>query len=76
MLLLPGHRAGHLFEKNINFRSFQRQIGKNPIPLWCGSPFLDHLVKAMVFPVVVYGLQRKLSAEELLLLNCGVGEDS
>ena len=34
-----------------------------------------HLVKAMVFPVVVYGLQRKLSAEELLLLNCGVGED-
>ena len=26
------------------------------------------LVKAMVFPVVVY--------EELMLLNCGVGEDS
>ena len=22
------------------------------------------------------GLQRKLSAEELMLLNCGVGEDS
>ena len=35
-----------------------------------------HLVKAMVFPVVMYGLQRKLGAEELLLLNCGVGEDS
>ena len=37
------------------------------------------LVKAMVFPVVMYGcesgLKRKLSAEELLLLNCGVGED-
>ena len=36
-----------------------------------------HLVKAMVFPVVMYGCeswtQRKLSAEEL---NCGVGEDS
>ena len=34
------------------------------------------LVKAMVFPVVMYGLQRQLGAEELLLLNCGVGEDS
>ena len=38
------------------------------------------LVKAMVFPVVMYGcesgLWRKLSAEELMLLNCGVGEDS
>ena len=37
------------------------------------------LVKAMVFPVVMYvrvGLQRKLSVEELILLNCGVGEDS
>ena len=31
------------------------------------------LVKAMVFPVVMYG---KLSAKELMLLNCGVGEDS
>ena len=38
-----------------------------------------HLVKAMVFPVVMdvrVGLKRKLSAEELMLLNCGVGEDS
>ena len=39
-----------------------------------------HLVKAMVFPVVMRGYeswtQRKLSAEELMLLNCGVGEDS
>ena len=37
------------------------------------------LVKAMVFPVVMYGCQSwsiKLSAEELMLLNCGVGEDS
>ena len=32
----------------------------------------------MVFPVVIYGYEswRKLSAEELMLLNCGVGEDS
>ena len=39
-----------------------------------------HLVKAMAFLVVMYGLRigllRKLSAEELMLLNCGVGEDS
>ena len=35
------------------------------------------LIKAMVFPVVMYGCEkRKLSAEELMLLNCGVGEDS
>ena len=40
-----------------------------------------HLVKAMVFPVVTYGcenwtIKRKLRAEELMLLNCVVGEDS
>ena len=37
------------------------------------------LVKAMVFPVVMYGCERwniKLSAKELMLLNCGAGEDS
>ena len=40
------------------------------------------LVKAMVFPVVIYdmdvrvGLYRGLNFEELMLLNCGVGEDS
>ena len=38
------------------------------------------LVKAMVFPVVMYGFEswtkRKLSAEELVLLNCGVRKDS
>ena len=35
-----------------------------------------HLVKAMVFSVVMYGCERKLGTEELMLLNCGVGEDS
>ena len=43
-------------------------------------PSKVHLVKAMVFPVVMYGyeswINRKLNAEELMLLNCGVGEDS
>ena len=43
-------------------------------------PTKVHLFKAMVFPVVMYGCEswttRKLSAKELMLLNCGVGEDS
>ena len=37
------------------------------------------LVKGLVFPVVMYGCESwtiKLSTEELILLNCGVGEDS
>ena len=36
------------------------------------------LVKAMVFPVVMYGCDSWTikKAEELMLLNCGVGEDS
>ena len=38
------------------------------------------LVRAMVFPVVMYGYEnlmiKKLSTEELMLLNCGIGEDS
>ena len=38
------------------------------------------LVKAMVFPVVMYGCEiwtvKKTSTEELMLLNCGVGKDS
>ena len=39
-----------------------------------------HLVKAMVFPVVMYGCEswtiKKAEHRELMLLNCGVGEDS
>ena len=39
-----------------------------------------HLVKAMVFPVVMYGCERwiikKAEHQRLMLLNCGVGEDS
>ena len=38
------------------------------------------LVKAMVFPVVMYGCEscavKKADGKELMLLNCGVGEDS
>ena len=39
-----------------------------------------HLVKAVVFPVVMYECEswtvKKARTEELMLLNCGVGEDS
>ena len=38
------------------------------------------LVKAMVFPMVMYGCEswtvKEAEAEELMLLNCGAGEDS
>ena len=38
------------------------------------------IVKAMVFPVVMYRCEswtiKRLRAEELMFLNCGVGEDS
>ena len=40
----------------------------------------DHIAKAIVYPVVMYGCEsltiRKLSAKELMPLNCGAGEDS
>ena len=43
-------------------------------------PTKIRLVKAMVFPAVMYGCEswtgKKVSTEELMLLNCGVGEDS
>ena len=43
-------------------------------------PTKVHLVKAMVFPVVMYGCEswtiKSLRAKELMLLNCGAGEDS
>ena len=54
---------------------FHPQIKSRDITL----PTKVHLIKAMVFPVVMYGCEswtiKKLSTEELMLLNCGVGED-
>ena len=39
-----------------------------------------YLVKAVVFPVVMYGCEswtiKKAEHERMMLLNCGVGEDS
>ena len=43
-------------------------------------PTKVHLVKALVFPVVMYGCDswtiKKASTRELMLLNCGVEEES
>ena len=43
-------------------------------------PTKVRIVTAMVFPVVVYGCEswniKKQSTKELMLLNCGAGEDS
>ena len=43
-------------------------------------PTKVHLVKAMVFPVVVYGCEscsvKKAEHRRIMFLNCGVGEDS
>ena len=43
-------------------------------------PTKIHLVKAMVFPVVMYGCEilsiKKAEHRKLVLLNCGVAEDS
>jgi len=41
-------------------------------------PTKMHIVKAMVFPVVIYGCEswtvRRLSTKELMLSNCGAGK--
>ena len=43
-------------------------------------PTKVHLVKAMVFPVVMYGCEiwaaKKAERQRMMLLNYGVGEDS
>ena len=43
-------------------------------------PIKVHLVKAVVFPIVMNGCEswtmKKAECQELMLLNCGVGKDS
>ena len=44
------------------------------------SPTKVHIVKAIIFPVFMYGCERRTIKKadywELMLLNCGVGKDS
>ena len=64
----------HLFLGRIVMTNLDSMLKSRDITL----PTKVHLVKAMVFPVVMYRCEswtiEKLSAEELMLLNCGVGE--
>ena len=61
-----------------------RQVMTNPDSLLKSRdiilPTKVHLVKAMVFPVVIYGCKRwtikKTEHQRTDVLNCGVGEDS
>ena len=50
------------------------------ILIYITLPTKVHLVKAMVFLAVMYGCEswtiKKAECVELMLLNCGVGEDS
>ena len=43
-------------------------------------PTKVYLIKAMVFPIVMYGCEsltiNKVECQSMMLLNCGVGEDS
>ena len=43
-------------------------------------PTKVHIVKTIVFPVVMYGCEswtiKNAGTKEMMLLNCGVGEDS
>ena len=43
-------------------------------------PAKVHLVKVMVFPVVMYGCEswtiKQDESQRMMLLNCGAGEDS
>ena len=42
-------------------------------------PTKVHLVKAMIFPVVMYGYElghKEIDTKELMVLNCAVEEDS
>ena len=52
----------------------------DPVLVLAGLCQKVRLVKAMVFPVVMYGCEswtvKKAEHRRLMLLNCGVGEDS
>ena len=39
-------------------------------------PAKVRIVKAVSFPIVMYGCERRLGTKELMFSNCGAGEDS
>ena len=58
-----------------NMTNLDSILKSRDIPL----PTKVHLVKAVVFPAVMYGCEswtvKKTRAVKLMLLNCGIGED-
>ena len=65
----------HLFLGRKPMTSLDRVLKGRDITL----PTKAHIVKTMVFTVVIYvraGQEKRLSTKELMLLNCGAGEDS
>ena len=74
-MLAPWKKSYDQPREHIKKLTLKRNILKRDIIF----PTKVRLVKAMVFPVVMYGCESwtiKLYAKELMLLNCGVGEDS
>ena len=73
----------------LNITNYQRNVNKNYIlgrkvmtnrdnilkSRDITLPTKVHLVKAMVFSVVMYGCE-SWTVKKLMILNCGVGEDS
>ena len=76
------HAAIHGVAKSQTRLSDWTELNRNSILKSRGFtlPTKVRLVKAMVFPVVMYGCEswsvKKLSAEVWMFLNCDVGEDS
>ena len=71
---LPGSSLHGIFQARVLMTHLD-SILKN-IPLLLGV----HLVKALVFPVVMYGCEcwtiKKAEPQRIDYFNCGVGEDS
>ena len=60
----------HLFLGRKAMSNLDRMLKSRDITL----PIKVHIVKGMVFPVVMYKCE--IWTKELMLLNCGAGEDS
>ena len=71
----PGEGNGYPLQYSCLGNPIEREAWRTTV-----NRVAKSLVKAMVFPVVMYGLEswtiKKLSTKELMLLNSGVGEDS
>ena len=70
----------HLLLRRKAMTNLDSILKSRDITLPTKAIYSSHLVKAMVFPVVMYGCERwaikNLSDEELMLLSYSVGEDS